>query len=150
VHSETCGKHVSEDPPSAVHVANIEWLGIFYATFFATGTANQDILPHVGWLAIILAILGFKAIECRPVQRVTLPRSLTLTLRSLPLLAEATPLALSRLLNLYPVRSRKDKWPKHRKKDEILTWVVRNADQKEIKEFLNEYRSVIPILGESS
>ena len=57
------------------------------------------------------------------------------------MLAEATPLALSRLLNLYPVSSLKDKWPQHRKKDEILAWVVENADRKEIREFLNEYLS---------
>lgn len=57
------------------------------------------------------------------------------------MLAEATPLALSRLLNLYPVSSLKSKWPQQRKKGELLAWVVEHADRKEIREFLSEYLS---------
>jgi hypothetical protein len=55
------------------------------------------------------------------------------------LLAEATPLSLSRLLALFPVNALREKWHEQRKKADILAWATQNASQKEIKQFLDEY-----------
>ena len=57
------------------------------------------------------------------------------------MIAEAAPQTLSRLLALYPVSSLKEKWPKYKKKDEIINWAPQNVGLKEIKDFLDEYLS---------
>src|SRR5436309_1440673 len=59
-----------------------------------------------------------------------------------PLLAEATPETLSRLLALYPLSSLRENWPRHgRKKEEICDWAARRATQKELQAFLDDYFS---------
>ena len=54
---------------------------------------------------------------------------------------EAAPLALSRLVNLYPVHVLRESWAFKGKKDEIVEEIVRRAERRNLKVFLDAYLS---------
>jgi hypothetical protein len=55
------------------------------------------------------------------------------------LINEASRVELSRLLNLYPVHALRVHWAFKGKKDEIIDQIIRQADWRKIKEFLDAY-----------